>query len=144
LREPEQLLIADDMSIRNQLLRYGIVGIASNASIYVLYLLMTAIGMGPKLAMSLLYMLGVLQTFVFNKSWTFRYVGQGRAAFWRHVVLYVVGYLVQLLLLALMVDTLHWRHQWVMAGVVLLMAVFFFLGQKFWVFRPSSIVNVGG
>ncbi len=132
------------MSIRKQLVRYGIVGVASNASIYVLYLILTAVGMGPKLAMSLLYMVGVLQTFVFNKSWTFRYVGQGRAAFRRHVVLYVVGFLVQFLLLALMVDALHWRHQWVMAGVVLLMAVFFFLGQKFWVFRQSPVVNAGG
>ena len=144
MREPEQLLVADDMSIRNQLIRYGIVGVASNASIYGLYLVLTAIGMGPKLAMSLLYMVGVLQTFVFNKAWTFRYVGRGRAAFQRHVVLYVTGYLVQFLLLALMVDTLRWRHQWVMAGVILLMAVFFFLGQKFWVFRQPSAANVGG
>ena len=137
-------MVANDMSIGKQLVRYGIVGVASNASIYVLYLVLTAVGMEPKLAMSLLYMVGVLQNFVFNKSWTFRYVGQGRAAFWRHVILYVVGYLVQLLLLTLMVDTLHWRHQWVMAGVVVVMAVFFFLGQKFWVFRRSSTAHVGG
>ena len=127
-----------------QLMRYGIVGLSTNALGYVLYLGLTALGIGPKLAMSLLYMVGVLQTFVFNKSWTFRYVGQGRAAFQRHVVLYVTGYLVQFLLLALMVDTLGWRHQWVMAGVILLMAVFFFLGLKFWVFRQSPVANVGG
>lgn len=127
-----------------QLMRYGIVGLGTNALGYVLYLGLTALGMGPKLAMSLLYMVGVLQTFVFNKAWTFRYVGQGRAAFQRHVVLFVIGYLVQFLLLALMVDTLRWRHQWVMAGVILLMAVFFFLGQKFWVFRQPSSANVEG
>jgi putative flippase GtrA len=127
-----------------QLVRYGIVGLGTNALGYVLYLGLTGLGMGPKLAMSLLYMVGVLQTFVFNKAWTFRYVGRGRAALQRHVVLYVGGYLIQFLLLALMVDTLRWRHQWVMAGVILLMAVFFFLGQKFWVFRQPLAANVAG
>ena len=127
-----------------QVMRYGIVGLSTNALGYVLYLGLTALGMGPKLAMSLLYMVGVLQTFVFNKSWTFRYVGQGRAAFQRHVVLYAAGYGINLLLLAMLVDTLHWPHQWVMAGLVVLMAVFFFVGQKYWVFRQSSVSNAGG
>lgn len=132
------------MSVRTELIRYGIVGIATNAVIYVLYLALTALGMGPKVAMSLLYMVGVLQTFVFNKAWTFRYAGPGRLAFWRHVILYVVGYLIQLLLLILMVDALSWRHQCVMAGLVVLMAAFFFIGQKFWVFRRSSAIGTEG
>lgn len=127
-----------------QLVRYGIVGLGTNALGYVLYLGLTALGMGPKLAMSLLYMVGVLQTFVFNKAWTFRYVGQGRAAFWRHVILYAAGYGLNFVLLTMLVDTLHWPHQWVMAGLVVLMAVFFFVGQKFWVFRQSPVMNADG
>jgi putative flippase GtrA len=126
------------MSSFAQLLRYSVVGVGSNALGYVLYLGLTALGMAPKIAMSLLYMVGVLQTFVFNRSWTFRYSAQGQAAFRRHVLLYAAGYLIQLLLMALLVDALHWPHQWVMAGVIVSMAVFFFAGQKFWVFRPPS------
>ncbi len=132
------------MSSFAQMLRYGVVGLASNALGYVLYIGLTALGMAPKLAMSLLYMVGVLQTFVFNKSWTFRYSGQGRSAFRRHVLLYAVGYGVNLLLMAVLVDTLRWPHQWVMAGLVVLMAAFFFVGQKFWVFRQPSAAKLGG
>jgi putative flippase GtrA len=131
------------MNTRDQFIRYVIVGLASNASIYALYWILTALGMGPKLAMSLLYLVGVLQTFVFNRSWTFRYGGLGRPAFQRHVALYLIGYAIQLLLLGLMVDTLHWQHQWVMGGVIILMAMFFFLGQKLWVFRPPSTTHAG-
>ena len=127
-----------------QLLRYGIVALVTNALGYLLYLGLTALGVGPKLAMSLLYAVGVLQTFVFNKSWTFRYVGRGRSAFRRHVILYAAGYGLNYALLTMLVDTLHWPHQWVMAGLVVLMAAYFFLGQKYWVFRQSSIANVGG
>lgn len=127
-----------------QLLRYGIVGLSTNALGYLLYLGLTALGMGPKLAMSLLYIVGVLQTFVFNRSWTFAYAGAGKAAFRRHVTLYAVGYGLNLLTLAWLVDTLHFQHQWVMAGMVVFMAVFFFSGQKFWVFRQSHVAKLGG
>jgi putative flippase GtrA len=127
-----------------QVLRYGIVGLGSNGLGYILYLGLTALDMPPKLAMSLLYMVGVLQTFVFNKSWTFRYAGRGRLAFRRHIALYAFGYGLNLLLMALFIDTLGWAHQWVMAGLVLLMAVFFFAGQKFWVFRQPAPAESGG
>ena len=133
-----------NMSSFAQLLRYGIVGLGSNAFGYVLYLGLTALGMAPKLAMSLLYMVGVLQTFIFNKSWTFRYGGQGRAAFRRHVLLYAAGYALNLLLMELLVDAMRWPHQGVMAGLVVLMAGFFFVGQKFWVFRQPSATKLGG
>jgi putative flippase GtrA len=56
------------MNTRDQFIRYVIVGLTSNASIYALYWILTALGMEPKLAMSLLYLVGVLQNFVFNKS----------------------------------------------------------------------------
>jgi sugar phosphate permease len=59
------------------------------------------------------------------------------------VALYLIGYVIQFLLLGLMVDTLNWQHQWVMAGVIILMAMFFFLGQKLWVFRPPSTAHAG-
>lgn len=132
------------MSVQIELIRYGIVGIATNALIYALYLALTALGIGPKFAMSLLYMVGVLQTFVFNKAWTFRYTGQARLAFWRHVVLYSAGYAINFVLMTILVDAVLWPHQLVMAGLVVLMAVFFFVGQKFWVFRKSSAFGAEG
>ncbi|MBS0543123.1 MAG: GtrA family protein, partial [Proteobacteria bacterium] len=58
-----------------QLIRYGIVGFASNAVGYLLYLAITAAGMEHKLAMTLLYAVGVAQTFVFNKRWSFGHGG---------------------------------------------------------------------
>ncbi|MBV5310569.1 GtrA family protein, partial [Chromatium okenii] len=56
-----------------QLSRYALVGVASNAFGYFLYLLLTNVGMGYKSAMSLLYIVGVAQTFIFNRSWSFRH-----------------------------------------------------------------------
>ena len=119
-----------------QLCRYGIVGVLSNAVGYLLYLLLTATGVGPKLAMTSLYVIGVAQTFVFNKGWSFRYGGNSAGAFRRYVVLYAVGYGLNVMVLGLMVDHLGWPHQWVMLGLMIGMVAFFFAGQKLWVFRP--------
>lgn len=121
-----------------QLVRYGIVGLASNAFGYLLYLGLTYLGMGPKLAMSLLYGLGVLQTFVFNKKWSFRFQGAATPALVRYATVYAVGYVINFFALILLVDQMGLPHQWVMGALVLFMAVFFFVAQKFWVFRQVS------
>ena len=119
------------------------VGLASNALGYLLYILLTFLGMGPKLAMSLLYGVGVLQTFVFNKKWSFQFEGAATPALVRYAVVYAVGYMVNFFALLLMVDQMGLPHQWVMGALVLFMAAFFFVAQKFWVFRSVTLPSLG-
>lgn len=126
------------MQTLTQLVRYSIVGLTSNGFGYLLYLGLTYLGMGPKLAMSLLYCVGVLQTFVFNKKWSFRFQGDATPALVRYAAIYAVGYGINFLALMLLVDQMGFPHQWVMGVLVLFMAVFFFVAQKFWVFRQTS------
>ena len=126
------------MTPRSQLIRYLIVGLASNAVIYVGYLFLTQLGMGPKLAMSLLYGVGVLQTFVFNKKWSFRFEGAAAPALVRYATVYALGYFIQFLSLALLVDRMGLPHQWVMGVLILIVAMFLFLAQKLWVFRHPT------
>lgn len=126
-----------------QFARYAIVGVASNAIGYVLYIALTRLGVGPKLAMSLLYGVGVLQTFFFNKRWSFGFSGAATPALVRYAMVYALGYVVNFLTLMLLVDQAGLPHQWVMAGLVLFMAVFFFAGQKLWVFRQTPAPKLG-
>ena len=121
----------------SQMIRYGIVGTTSNALLFVLYLAITAAGMEHKLAMSLLYVLGVAQTFIFNKRWSFDHDGSNRGAFVRYVISYGVGYLLNLTALYLFVDRLGWPHQAVQGIMILVLAALLFMMQKFWVFRTS-------
>jgi len=120
--------------IHLQALRFALVGMVSNVALYLLYLLMTTSGVGPKLAMSIAYGIGVAQTFFFNKRWTFNYSGRFDVALLRYLSLYAVGYVVNLLILAWLVDGLNYPHQIVQAGMIILLAVFFFVLQKVWVF----------
>ena len=121
-----------------QLLRYGVVGLASNTVGFLLYLLLTdGIGMDPKLAMSLLYVVGVLQTFLFNRNWTFSHDGPKRRALIRYFCAYGFGYLVNLAVLVILVDHFRLPHQPVQGAMIFVLAGLLFLLQKFWVFRPA-------
>lgn len=132
------------MQTHKQFIRYTVVGVASNATLYLLYLLATWLGAGPKTAMTGLYVLGVLQTFVFNKKWSFRFAGAAAPALIRYAMVYVLGYVINFMALMLLVDQAGLPHQWVMAGLVLFMAIFFFMGQKFWVFRQRPSIELRG
>lgn len=122
------------MSWFSQSIRFIIVGISSNALLFVLYLLSTSHGVGHKTAMTLLYILGVVQTFIFNKKWTFSNSGTVRNTFWRYIAVYGTGYVTNLTILAICVDALGWPHQYVQGVTILIIAVGLFLAQKYWVF----------
>src|SRR4029079_11858452 len=96
--------VMKERSIRTQLLRYTVVGLLSNAVLYGVYVLLTRLGVEPKLAMTITFALGVTQTFVMNRGWTFSYRGSGPHAYLRYWVVYGVAYAVNLLLLIVFVD----------------------------------------
>ena len=134
-------------STHSQFLRYATVGLFSNGALYVFYVALTAMGLDPKLAMTTLYALGVAQTFIFNKRWSFRHAGIHRRTFIRYVVTYGIGYLLNLLALFVLVDRFGYPHQIVQAALLVTIAMVIFALQKFWVFRiegsvlPTESVN---
>jgi len=122
-----------------QLHRYALVGIASNLVGYVVYLLITYFGIEPKLAMSLLYLVGTSVGFWGNGKLTFAHSGSHFSAGFRYVIVYCLGYFVNLSILIVMVDRLGYAHQWVQAIAIFVVATFLFLALKFFVFRESPL-----
>lgn len=126
-----------DARTRGQFMRYAVVGLASNLVLYLAYLGLTILGMGPKTAMSVLYVLGVAQTFIFNRNWSFGHDGAPHGAFARYVASYGFGYLFNLVVLWVAVDHMGLPHQIVQGIMIVSLAAMLFLLQKFWVFRPT-------
>lgn len=118
--------------------RFAIVGLVSNATLYLLYLLITQFGLGHKMAATLTYAIGVLQTFVFNRSWSFRHTGAPTQALLRYAAAYTIGYTVNIAALFLLVDLGGFSHQWVQGVVIIVVAVLIFALQKFWVFPKAG------
>lgn len=127
-----------DEVLRSQVLRFAIVGLVSNGILYVSYLALTEFGMGSKMAMTILYVAGVLQGFVFNKKWTFSHDGDVLKTFAAYISLYAFGYFVNLLILFVLVDMYGYKHQWVQGGAVIFLAGFFFVAQKIFIFKADK------
>jgi putative flippase GtrA len=113
--------------------RFVIVGLASNLVLYVLYLLITTLGLGYKIAMTLVYVVSALQTFALNAHWTFGRRGT-RTSLVKYGLAYVTCYLINMSALILFVDHIGLPHQVVQGAMILVIAVVMFLLQKFWVF----------
>ena len=125
-----------------QLLRYGVVGVSSNAAMYGVYWLLTYFGIEPKTAMSMVYLLGATLGFCGNKQWTFDHHGNATQAMLRYVVAHSAGYAVNFLILYTFVDRLGYPHQWVQAAAIGVVAVFLFVIFKYFVFRPHATEKI--
>ena len=130
--------MTNGMGAHKQFFRYAVVGLASNAVSYLLYLVATWLGIGPKTAMTWIYLLGVLQAFFFNKKWSFRFAGAMAPAFVRYAAAYAMGYIVNLLALIVLVDQVGLPHQLIQGAMIVFVAVMLFLAQRYWVFPQTS------
>lgn len=122
----------------SQLFRYAFVGLMSNAAGYLVYLVFTHMGVTPKLMMSLTYGVGAAIGFFGNRGLTFSYKGTMIGSGLRYLMVYVLGYLMNLSLLVVFVDKLGYPHQLVQAMAILVVASFLFAALRFYVFRTTG------
>jgi putative flippase GtrA len=122
-----------------QLIRYGLVGIGSNLTIYGVYLIITQRGVEPKIAMTLTYILGMTMGFIGNRKWTFSHHGNLFLTLTRYLFAHLLGYLLNFSLLFTFVDYLGYPHQWIQAMAIVVVAGFLFIVFKYFVFRKNSV-----
>ena len=132
------------ISWHRQSMRFAAVGIGSNLLLYLLYLILTSLGVGHKTAMSCLYLLGLVQTFLLNKTWTFAHQGKMHAALGRYLIAYGLGYLLNLGMLHLLVDRFGLPHLLIQGLAIFVVAVTMFLLQRHWVFTSHNLHSFSG
>lgn len=128
-----------EKGILHQLRNYGLVGIATNLIVYLIYLLLTYYDLDPKVAMTLLYGVGATLGFIANKKITFQHKGKTLKASVRYVFVQLAGYLLNLILLILFVDWLGFSHKAVQAVAILIVAGFLFVLYRSFVFAEPSV-----
>jgi len=124
-----------------QLIRYSLVGMISNLTMYFVYLLITYLGIEPKTAMTLVYIIGASIGFIGNREWTFAHRGDSASAALRYGLAHLLGYLLNFLILFTFVDRLGFAHQWVQAMAIIIVAGFLFLVFKYFVFRERPVLR---
>ena len=116
-----------------QILVFGCVGVASNAALYTLYLVLSKYGVPILAAMTATFALGVMLSWALNGVITFRTRLTKRSSL-RMFLVYMFAYLANFTLLWLAVQVLALPHQWVQLVIMLTLALALFFFQKFWVF----------
>lgn len=120
--------------ILKELARYGVVGLVSNLLLYCIYLILTKYFFHYFIAMTMVYVVGVCQTFFFNKKWTFEHDGRASKPFVRYCLVYLFGYFFSAINLYFFVEVVGAPHYTVQAAIILVLAVLIFILQKKWVF----------
>ena len=121
-----------------ELVRYVAVGLAVNGVLYGAYLLLTANLVGPKVAASLVYWMGIPLSFTSHRTLTFRATGDRLPQLVRFGILYVAVWGIDMAVLAVAVDRGHLPHAPVEAGLIVANAILLYGGQRGWVFRSTS------
>lgn len=120
-----------------QLFRFVLVGLAVNAMLYVIYLVLTYFGTGPKTAATIVYILGILVNFGAHKKVTFANASSARGQWLPFVALSLFVYGINIGGLYLLVDRMGFPHQIVQALMIGLCAAVSFVLQKTVVFRAA-------
>jgi len=118
--------------------RYALVGLATNAVGYLVYLLVTWLGVAPKSAMTALYFLGASLGYISNRTWTFRYSGSVWRSSLKYVAFHAGGYSLNYLMLHIFADRLHFHHQMVQAAAIFVVAGYLFVAFNLFVFKTGN------
>lgn len=125
-----------------RLVRYGVVGMASNIGGYLIYVSVTYLGLGPKLAMTLLYFAGATIGYMGNRQLAFSHTGNILRSSAGYLMAHTVGYAVNFVILYVFVDLMGYPHQMVQGVAILAVAGYLFLVLNFIVFKDENAREV--
>lgn len=113
---------------------------ASNAAMYAIYLLLTYLGVGPKVAMTLVFITGASIGFIGNRKWTFAHQGAASKSAYRFVLAYGMAYMLNFLSMWVAIDHMGMAHYLVQGVNLVVISVLLFAAQKYWIFvdRPGA------
>lgn len=121
-----------------QFVRFGFTGLVTNTLGYILYLIVTFVGAPPKLAMTILYFVGVLIGFSANRRWVFIHAADQQSAIVKYGIMYGIGYALNYSILYIFVDRLHYAHAYVQAFGIVAVAAFIYVASSIYVFPSVS------
>ncbi len=122
-----------------QLIRYVMVGIVTNASGYLLYLVVTYLGVSPTLSMTVIYGTVTLMGFFGNRKLTFHDTGTIWSSGSRYLLVYGIGFVFQYAMLVIFYEGRGYPHQLVQITSACVVTGFLFFALKYFVFpQPVS------
>ncbi|WNS81478.1 GtrA family protein [Domibacillus sp. DTU_2020_1001157_1_SI_ALB_TIR_016] len=119
----------------NKIMKFGIVGVLNTAIDMLLFFTLWSVGMPYLLAQVLSYSAGTLNSFVWNRSWTFKASGQTNM---EEITKFILLNTIALCMSTFLLSLLSGQPLFVSKTIATLsgLSVTFF-GSRFWVFRQQ-------
>lgn len=114
--------------------RYGVVGVLNNLLGYLIYLVITWMGVDPKLAVTIMYPIGAATAYFGHAKYAFQYQGNLGHGLLRYVLAHLIGYSVNVAMLYELSDRLGYPHQTVQAAAILVVAGVLYVLFRLFVF----------
>ena len=118
-----------------QLAKYSAVGISGNLLGYLVYILLTYLGLKPTYAVSMLYPMGAMFSFYGNLGFTFKYTGNPNKAKLKFIFSHLAGYLINIIILYTFVTKLMYPHELIQLFAICIVAIYIFFISKFFIFK---------
>jgi len=123
--------------------KFAFVGIANTfTGLAVIYLLKGIFSVGDAAANLLGYGVGLVISFLLNRSWTFRFLGATWTTLARFALIAFIGYALNLVTVLLAIDVFHFDGYLAQALGVPPYASFTYLGCRYFVFVPREVNGV--
>jgi len=127
------------MILTKQFAMYAIIGLTTNGLSFLVFAVLTWLGLTSECAISIIYPVQITLTFILNKSWTFSHAGRISASAVRYLIAYAGCYVLNVAGLKFFSGYLGYSHLVVQAMAILVIALLLFLTQKYWVFRVRGV-----
>jgi putative flippase GtrA len=121
--------------LSSEKIRFIISGLLVNGISFLIYLVMIKWFLSPKEALSLLYWVAVIYIFFINRKFVFKYNNQFLYSFIKFLGVYILGYFISISLMTLALDYFLWNEVLSMILASLIMPVYFYVMQKYLVFK---------
>jgi putative flippase GtrA len=119
----------------DQLTKFSAVGITGNLLGYLIYILLTYLGLKPTYAVSILYPMGAMFSFYGNLGFTFKYTGNPNTAKVKFIFSHLAGYLINIIILHIFVTKLTYPHELIQLFAICIVAIYLFFISKFFIFK---------
>src|SRR3989338_5615760 len=121
--------------------KFVLVGIINTARDYGLFALFLKLGNFYLGALTLSHIIATINSYIWNRKFTFRSKENIKGEFIRFVSVYALMFLVNFLLLYIAVDVLKFQPLAAQLAILAVIVAVSFIGQKYFTFRISTPIN---
>ncbi|MBA4381361.1 MAG: GtrA family protein [Sideroxydans sp.] len=125
--------------IQYQVVRFAVVGVVATVThVAVLVVGVEWLGLHPVVASTLGFLAAVTDSYLLNRSWTFKSDVAHSQTLWRFVVVSLFGLGLNTVMMTSLVGYFHWWYLWAQVATLLIVPVSNYLLNRHWTFKQTD------